>query len=317
MAAAESRPDVAVVVVAYQAMPWIERCIASVRAGSVNPAIVIVDNGSDDGTAERVAEVDPASRVLRLPENVGFGRGNNAGIAEALRLGASKVLLLNQDALVLPDTIERLAGFLDRHPTYGVVSPLQCSPDAEHIDRKTYRGYLQCHAEAYLTDACLGRTRDFYEVHGMNAAIWMVRAEVWRLAGGFDPLFFMYGEDDDLLARWKHHGVRFALLPGCRAIHLRESVKSPQPTLRQWLWRRSERRRSELLNEIKRPRFSLAHSLSVLLGTGFLSPLAEFPVRRDWRELLGQWLGAVRIARELPRIRQHQSLTERTGSHFL
>lgn len=310
-------PYVSVVIVTYNGEPWIRDCLSSLRGQKAKLHVVVVDNGSTDNTCGIIAAEYPTVQIVRNKENVGFGRGNNVGIRVAMARSARYVLLLNQDAFVLPGSIDQLTAFMDEHPTFSVASPLQCSPDADHVDAKTLRGYLNPYAQSYLADACLGRIAHYYVVHGLNAAAWFIRTEIFNTAGGFDPLFFMYGEDDDLLTRWKHHGVKFVLLPACRIVHLRQSVVAKRPTIWQDIARRAERRRSELLVAIKRPGISLHHMLLVGFVEGWLLPFAELLIRRHWRDYIAACFAASRVLIEIRRIHYHGILTGKSGAHFL
>lgn len=310
-------PYVGVVIVTYNGEPWIRDCLNSLRAQRRELHVIVVDNGSSDDTCGIIATEYPWVQLIRSKENVGFGRGNNIGIRAALALNARYVLLLNQDAYALPGSIGQLTEFMDEHPEFSVASPLQCSPDANHVDGKTLRGYLNPYAQSYLADACLGRVAHYYVVHGLNAAAWFIRTEVFNTVGGFDPLFFMYGEDDDMLMRWKHHGVKFVLLPACRIVHLRQSVVAKRPTVWQDIARRAARRRSELLVAIKRPGFSLHHMLLVGFAEGWLLPLADLLIRRQWRDYVAACFAASRLLFEIRRIHYHGILTAKSGAHFL
>lgn len=308
---------VSAVVVTYFGARWIRACLASLLAGTEVPHVIVVDNASGDDTCSIVEAEFPQVRLIRNATNAGFGIGNNLGIRAALERGAGLVFLLNQDAYVLPDTVAAMREFMDRHPEFGVASPLHCSPDPEHIDARTLRGYLQTHLPQYLADACMGRVQAHYRTFGVNAAAWFIRAEVLAQVGGFDPMFFMYGEDDDLLCRWQHHGVAFALVPGTRVVHLRQSATGPRPSLWDEISRKAERRRSELLTAIKRPGYSGLHMLAVWLAEGWITPLAEALLRREPREFAASVLAAFRVGLAFPRLRRHVRLTSGTGRHFL
>jgi GT2 family glycosyltransferase len=313
---ADAHP-ISVVVVTYCGARWIRTCLASLFAGTEVPHVIVVDNASSDDTCAIVEAEFPQVQLIRHATNAGFGIGNNLGMRAALDRGARTVFLLNQDAYVLPDTVAAMRAFLDRHPEFGVASPLHCSPDADHLDGRTLRGYLQTHLPQYLADACMGRVQDHYRTFGVNAAAWFVRAEVLTKAGGFDPMFFMYGEDDDLLVRWQHHGIAFALVPGTRVVHLRQSATGARPSLLADIRRKADRRRSELLTSIKRPGFSLPHMLAVWFAEGWVTPLADALVRREPREYLASVVAAVRIAFAFSRLRRHARLTGGCGRHFL
>src|SRR5438105_6339071 len=106
--------DVSVVVVTYNAMPWLERCLDSVAAYET----IVVDHGSTDGTLEHVRS-RPGVRLIEQ-ENSGFGAGSNAGMRVA---SGRYFLLLNPDAWAVGDAVEQLAAFADQHPGAAVVGP--------------------------------------------------------------------------------------------------------------------------------------------------------------------------------------------------
>src|SRR5947207_12319171 len=107
--------EVSVVVVTYNALPWLERCLESVHGNEV----IVVDHGSTDGTLELVRERFPEAHVIEQ-ENRGMGGGNNTGIRVTQGRYA---FLLNSDAWVVGDALERLASYLDAHPRVAVAGP--------------------------------------------------------------------------------------------------------------------------------------------------------------------------------------------------
>src|SRR6516164_8637676 len=107
--------ETSVVVVTWNAADHVERCLESVRGHET----IVVDNGSTDGTAALVRGRFPDVRVIEQ-ENKGMGGGNNPGILAA---AGRFVLLLNSDAWVVGDAVERLAAFADAHPRAAVVGP--------------------------------------------------------------------------------------------------------------------------------------------------------------------------------------------------
>ena len=113
--------DAAVVVVTYDALPWIEDCLASVQGEQV----VVVDNGSRDGTVAFVRERFPGVRVVES-ENRGLGAGWNVGIGET---ESRYVLLLNADAWLRGDALARLVAFADERPRAAVIGPRLLNPD--------------------------------------------------------------------------------------------------------------------------------------------------------------------------------------------
>src|SRR3954452_558351 len=114
-------PDVTVVVVTYNALPWLEQCLESVAGRDV----VVVDHGSTDGTHELVRERYPAVRIVEQ-ENKGMGGGNNAGMRIA---DGRYFFLLNSDAWVVGNGLDRLVEVADVHPHAAVVGPTLLNTD--------------------------------------------------------------------------------------------------------------------------------------------------------------------------------------------
>jgi len=221
-----AQPDVTVVVVAYNALPWIERCLESVRG---RPTIV-VDHGSTDGTLELVRERFPEARLLER-ENRGMGAGNNAGIREA---DGRYVFLLNPDAWVLADGIERLVAFADEHPEAAVVGPRLRNPDGTL--QRSVRGEpsLWRLATEYLFIRKLApRSRllnplyaggfghdSVREAEWLSGPALLVRRRAIDAVGLFDEAFFMFGEETDWLTRFRRAGWKVLFFPGAEVVHV-------------------------------------------------------------------------------------------------
>src|SRR5215210_8369664 len=114
-------PDVAVAVVTFNAMPYLERCLESVSGYDA----VVVDHGSNDGTLELVRGRFPDVRLVEQ-ENRGLAAGWNRGIRET---STPFVLVLNADAWVVDDAAERLAAFAREHECFAFVAPRLLNPD--------------------------------------------------------------------------------------------------------------------------------------------------------------------------------------------
>src|SRR5689334_21017665 len=115
------QPDVSVVVVSYNGLPYIEQCLESVRGHDV----VVVDHGSTDGTLDVVRRQFPEVKVIEQ-ENKGMGGGNNAGMRAA---DGRYFFLLNSDAWVLGDALDRLVELADADPDAAVVGPKLLNTD--------------------------------------------------------------------------------------------------------------------------------------------------------------------------------------------
>ncbi len=221
-----ARPDVSVVVVTWNALPFIERCLESVRGCDV----VVVDHGSTDGTLELVRERFPEVRLLEQ-ENKGMGGGNNAGMRAA---EGRWFFLLNSDAWVVGDGLERLVAFGDEHPRAAVVGPRLVNPDGSLQRSARGEPTLWRLATEYLFLRKLApRTRllnplyrgDFRhdrveEVDWLYGPALLVRREAVDQVGLFDEDFFMFSEEVDWLTRFRRAGWQVLFFPGAEVVHV-------------------------------------------------------------------------------------------------
>ncbi|HEY2955776.1 MAG TPA: glycosyltransferase family 2 protein [Candidatus Eisenbacteria bacterium] len=185
-------------------------------------AVMVVDNGSSDGSAARIAAEFPAVEVLALPANLRFAGGNNRGLERALASGAQAVMLLNNDTEADPGLLERLLLALEEHPEAGAASPLiyfaapsgriwyaggVCVPAlglAAHrglrsLDRGQYRSIQ---TSGYLTGCCL-----------------LARREAWERVGLLDERYYLYAEDADWSLRARRAGFALLFVPTARLWH--------------------------------------------------------------------------------------------------
>src|SRR5262245_17319051 len=111
-------------------------CLESLRRADLHGAsVLVVDNGSRDGSVDAVRARFPEQRVVALPQNVGYAGGNNAGMRAAMDAGAEGVLLLNNDTEVAPDFLLPLTWAMDSHPMVaGVCSAIHRHDRPEMLD---------------------------------------------------------------------------------------------------------------------------------------------------------------------------------------
>jgi N-acetylglucosaminyl-diphospho-decaprenol L-rhamnosyltransferase len=220
--------DVSAVVVTYNAAPWIERSLDSLR-GTEAEAIV-VDNGSTDGTLELVRETFPEARLLQ-EENRGFGAGNNAGMRVA---SGRYFLLLNPDAWLTDGALGQLVAFADEHPEAAVVGPRLLNPDGSL--QRSVRGYptpWRIATEYFFLRKLAPRSRALNAFFGANfdheseceaeflgGACLLVRREAVDSVGGFDEDFFLMSEEVDWLYRFRQAGWKVLFYPGAEAFHV-------------------------------------------------------------------------------------------------
>lgn len=206
--------------VTWNAMPWLRRCLGSLMASSLRPDVLVVDNGSSDGTVECISEEFPYVRLVRSPENVGFGAANNIGLRMAFECSYDHAYLLNQDAWVEKDTIELLVRA--SRPEYGILSPVQ--NDASGRMDSNFR--KKCGARLDALGGTLADETLVVEVPFVMAAHWLVSRRAIGEVGLFSPAFRQYGEDDNYIDRLHYHGLRCGVVPAAAAVHDRAFRKA-------------------------------------------------------------------------------------------
>lgn len=220
---ASSDLRILVIVVTYNGMKWVDRCLGSIRRSVMPADVIVIDNGSVDGSCEYIRTNYPEVRLHCTGENFGFGKANNIGFEIAVREGYDYVYLLNQDAWVFPDTFSSLVTAMEADRSYGVLSPMQMAADSDRPDPRFQR---RC-PEAALNDwknlrTGASVTPKIYEVKFVMAAHWMISRACLLKVGGFSPSFSHYGEDDNYLHRARYHQFRCGILSVASAIHDRE-----------------------------------------------------------------------------------------------
>ena len=196
----------AVVIPNWNGRDWLPGCLDSLAAQTLAPSeIVVVDNGSTDGSLELLAARAPAVRLLELGRNTGFAFAANRGV-EAV--GASAVALVNTDVVLAPDWLERMARALDRHPEAASVASKMIDLNNPGLlyDAGDFLRRDGAAEQRGRFEFAWGRFDQPGEVFSACAGAALYRREAMLAAGGFDERFFAYLEDVDLGLRLRLAG---------------------------------------------------------------------------------------------------------------
>jgi GT2 family glycosyltransferase len=239
--------DAAVVIVHYRRPDLANACLGSLSAASRGLAleIVVIDNGSGDGSANELELQGQNTKMVRLTENRGFAAGVNSGFENS---SAPIVILLNQDTEAEPDALTTLVGHLRSNPSTGVAAPVLVHPDGR-LQPSAHRRFPNlfttfvtfCSPLAYLGPA-LGRARSrgLRAVRGLRqpqeppaagplqgeavahvaGAALAIRRAAFEEVGPFDEGFFLYLEETEWQQRVHAAGWRIELVPEARVVHL-------------------------------------------------------------------------------------------------
>lgn len=208
------------IIVTFNGLKWMERCLGSVEASTVKSDTYIVDNGSTDGTQEYIKNNFPNMMFHQSEVNLGFGKANNMGILYAVEHGYDYVYLLNQDAWVEPNVFATLIDIMECNSQYGIVSPLQLTGDGKAVDKNFLQETISPRlCPLLLNDYVLQKSTELYDTTFVMAAHWMVKVSAIKKAGMFSDAFPHYGEDDNLIARMLFHGMKVGICPICKGYH--------------------------------------------------------------------------------------------------
>lgn len=207
-----------VVVPAYNGWELTESCLRHLRAQTVLHTVIVCDNGSTDGTPERVCAAFPEVRVVELGENLGFPKACNRGVGAG---SGEIVVLLNNDVDCRPDFLERLVVPFEADERLGSVAALLLKPGEETIESfgltadPTLAGYPRLRdlpvREAQATDPVLV---------GPSGAAGAYRRRAWEGVGGLDEGVFIYGEDVELALRLRAAGWSTVGAADAVAVHV-------------------------------------------------------------------------------------------------
>ena len=210
-----------VIVVTFKGMQWYDRCFTSLRESTIPVQTIVVDNASNDGTVEYIREHYPEIHLIESKENLGFGRANNIGMRFALDQGCDYVFLLNQDAWVERNVLEKLTAIHSNHPEYGILSPIHLNVEKTSIEKglMNYLDDKKITDQSLFEDLYFGRVKEVYDTQYVNAAAWLLSRKTLEVVGGFDPIFSHYGEDDNYMHRVLFHKMKIGICPNCVVVH--------------------------------------------------------------------------------------------------
>ena len=228
----DTPPHLSIIIVNWNVRELLQRALASIYAswgGQAGLDVIVVDNGSQDGSRAMLRELYPHVRLVANPGNLGFGRANNQGLALAQ---GDYVLILNPDTHIAGQALHEMVNYAAAHPDVGMIGPQLLWPDGStQSSRRRFptlpllflestwlqslapRRWLQHY---YVADQPDDVTQD---VDWITGAAMLTRHTVIEQIGGFDEDFFMYSEELDWCRRIKAAGWRVVYHPKAQIVH--------------------------------------------------------------------------------------------------
>ncbi len=218
--------DLSIVIVNFNTKDYTIQSIESIHKDppSVAYEIILVDNASSDGSAGILAAKFPGIAIIQSEENVGIAGGNNLGIKAA---SGRFILLLNNDTIVIPGSIDQTVEFLESHPEAGGVGGNLVNPDGSF--QSGYYNFPNL-GRLFLITTKIGQLmHDYYpsnpradsiiEVDWMSTAFMTFRREALFGIGLVDEQYFIYSDESDLQLRMRKAGWKIYYLPDLETIH--------------------------------------------------------------------------------------------------
>jgi hypothetical protein len=225
--------DISICVVTYKARDYLRESLISLSENSrrIRYEVIVVDNGSQDGTKELLEREFPTTQFIENQVNEGFTRPMN----QAMRISSGRYLLqLNPDTVVLENALEKMIKFMDEHPDIGICGPKVLNMDLT-LQKSCRRGESRPWAviSYFLGLARLFPDRKFFgeyqmsyksedEIHpvaGVAGSCMLIRRDVVARVGYLDERFFAYQEDADFCFRTREAGWKIYYYPEAQIIH--------------------------------------------------------------------------------------------------
>lgn len=208
------------VILTYNKYDDTSECLDSLLATEgVNIEVTVVDNGSTDGTPEKIRNDYPSVKIIENDDNLGVPAGYNVGFAHALKRGAEFILMLNNDTTVSKNMVAQLMDFAGSKPEAGVIMPkvlLYQERDRVWSSGGRYRKFPPA---ILMTDRRRGASETLRSIEYAPSCGLLIRREVFETAGFFDPGYFFLYDDWDFSERVRAHGFEIWFVPSAEMWH--------------------------------------------------------------------------------------------------
>jgi GT2 family glycosyltransferase len=288
MSTGASVPAVSVIVVNYNAGDLLSACVGAVLGSDVSVEVVVSDNGSDDGSLSQLRALfgtDPRLNILENQANLGFAAANNRALP---LVRADRLLFLNPDCLVGPDTLPRMLAFMDRRPDVGMAGCIVRNPDGSEqvASRRAIPDPWIALKRILQLDRLLpnrgGRRLNLHdeplpaepvEVEAISGSFMLVSRRALDAVGPLDEGYFLHCEDLDWFVRFRQAGWTIALVPDVSVIHHKGACSQRSPLL---IERHKHRGMERFYRKFQAREYPTLFSWLVILGirAHFLSRVA-------------------------------------------
>jgi len=231
--------DLSIIILNYKTKGLVKQCIRNVKVATngLNYEIIVVDNGSNDGCQQMMAEYFPDIPFIQTSKNLGFAAGNNVGIKQAQ---GKYIMLLNPDVTVLNHSIEKMVAFMENNLAIGLTGPKLINPDGTYqiscrtfqtprliLYRRTPIGKFPSAKKELAKHLMLDFDHQTNkEVDWVMGACMLARKSALDKVGLLDERFFFYVEDMDWCRRFWMNDYKVYYLAEAEMVHLYERASA-------------------------------------------------------------------------------------------
>lgn len=224
--------DLSIIIVSWNAKNFLDECLQSIYRNAPQHTFetIVVDNASNDGAPDLVVNKYPQAILIRNLENLGFAKANNIGIA---RSTGKYACLINSDATVLDDCLDRMCLYMDEHSDIAVLGPKVLNPDGSlQPNCREFPTFWKNMCRTLAIDKLFPTSKMFggyymmnwshdttQEVDYLSGCFMMIRRSAIDQVGLFDENFFFYAEDKDWCKRFWKAGWKVVYFPEAHATH--------------------------------------------------------------------------------------------------
>ncbi len=245
----QKSPLVYVVVLLYNGKKWMDKCLGSILSSDYqNFRLLVVDNASSDDSYDYVKKNFAGADLMRNSKNRGTAEGNNIGCRYALKKGAEFILLLNQDTYIAKECITELVKLAERDKSLGIIVPAQYDYKKTEELSPTYEKFVDAAEDK-------DRSIDYVRTEKIIGAGMFLQKRFIEKVGLFDPLYFMYAEENDLVRRGYYHSFKTVFSLKGVIFHWDHLIQSNNPKSRALF------DRNQLIEALKDPRHHIIYNL--------------------------------------------------------
>ena len=257
----KKKPFIIIIILNYNSLDDTIECVENInRLTYNNYDYLVIDNGPDRDSSEKLRDAIGDKNLLVMKRNTGYAEGNNIGFRYALKRQAEYVLIVNPDVRLQPESLAEYVDIMEGNPEIGALNPVQLNGTGAAIDDSFKTTVLV--RSAGIDPPRPEELKDqLWQAKTLYGAAILLRSSVITDVGGFDPLYFAYGEEQDLCRRILYNNYKLCVTAKSPVLHLRTHENNGMSERVLFL-----RLKGYYLYKLKNARSSISKELTVIFN---------------------------------------------------